>query len=146
MGGGDITLSNSDQRSDLQARFDSYCKKVLRNAARNIKKKKHRINDSEILYSSLDDISGQQDNYFDGVYTFNVLGQAIVVYSESIVNTLLSLAEPDRNIILMAYFLEMTDQRISENIDVPLSTVQYRRNKLLKEMKSYLEKAGQIID
>ena len=139
-------MSNSDQRSALQKRFDSYCKKVLRNAVRNIKKKKHRINDNEILYSLLDDISGQQDNYFDGVYTFNVLGQPIVVHSESIVKTLLSLAEPDRNIILMAYFLEMTDQRISENIDVPLSTVQYRRNKVLKEMKSHLEKAGHTID
>lgn len=55
---------------------------------------------------------------------------------------LLSLSGRKRQIILLAYFLDWTDQQIGERFHVVRSTVQAARTKALKEMRDLLEKQG----
>ena len=54
----------------------------------------------------------------------------------------LSLSGRKRQIILLAYFLDWTDQQIGERFHVVRSTVQAARTKALKEMRDLLEKQG----
>lgn len=51
----------------------------------------------------------------------------------------MKLSEKKRDIILLAYFLDMTDQEIADKLDMVRYTVQRRRAKSLKELKKELE-------
>jgi DNA-directed RNA polymerase specialized sigma subunit, sigma24 homolog len=139
-------LCNSDRNSDLQKKFDAYCKIVIKNAARNIIKKKRYISENEITLSSFDTVSFHEDTYFNNENCFDVYGTTIAVSKDIVAEVLLSLSDIDCKIVLMYYYMNMTDGQISERTSIPLSTVHYRRHKALDEMKIYLEKAGCSID
>ena len=44
-----------------------------------------------------------------------------------------------RDIVLLAYFLDMTDQEIADKLDMVRRTVQYKRTQSLKELKKEME-------
>ena len=66
-------------------------------------------------------------------------GYDIVVKDERLADALGSLSDDKRDIVLLAYFLDMTDQEIADKLNVVRRTVQYRRASSLKEMKKRLE-------
>ena len=55
---------------------------------------------------------------------------------------LAQLPEGKRDVILLAYFLEMTDREISEKLNIVHQTVSKRRLVTLKELREYLMKEG----
>ena len=63
----------------------------------------------------------------------------IPIRSEILANALVKLSEKKRDIILLAYFLDMTDQEIADKLDMVRYTVQRRRAKSLKELKKKME-------
>ena len=50
-----------------------------------------------------------------------------------------SLPEDKRKAVLLYYFFEMSDVEIAELLDIPRSTVQYRRTSSSRLLKRYLE-------
>ena len=54
-------------------------------------------------------------------------------------DALSALPASKRDIVLLAYFLDMTDQEIADKLNLVRSTVQYRRASSLKEMKQRME-------
>ena len=59
--------------------------------------------------------------------------------NEKLAEALSALPESKRDIVLLAYFLDMSDQEIADKLNVVRRTVQYRRASSLKEMKKRLE-------
>ena len=49
------------------------------------------------------------------------------------------LPDDKRDIVLLAYFLDMTDQEIADKLDMVRRTVQYKRAQSLKELKKEME-------
>ena len=49
------------------------------------------------------------------------------------------LPDDRRDIVLLAYFLDMTDREIAEKLDMVRRTVQYKRTQSLKELKKEME-------
>ena len=47
-----------------------------------------------------------------------------------------------RNIILLFYFLEMTDDEIAKALKRIRRTINYKRNRALKELRNYMESLG----
>ena len=45
----------------------------------------------------------------------------------------------EQNIILLSYFMDMSDSEISEFIKIPRSNVQYHRTKTLEAMRKIME-------
>ena len=133
-------------RTELQKRFDSYCKKVLRNSTRKIQKKKDCINSKEILFSDLGDntlnLISTTDEYFKSEHVFTVNAQPIVVCGDTIIQALSLLPEVNRNIILLAYYSDLSDMQISKILNLSRSMVQRFRNNSLSNLRAYLEKAG----
>jgi len=132
-----------------QCAFDSFCKKVLRNEARNFYKEVKRKRDREKTFSELSAQEMNQlcttDDYFVAEQIFNVLGHDIIVTDECIAKALQSLTERKRNIILLSYFLEMTDREIGERLNLVRPTVYYQRKATLQELKNLLQR-GQAND
>lgn len=131
---------SNEQKSQA---FDSYIKKVLKYTARDFYEKKKKFGEREI---SLSGLTGEKlvelavvDKYFADEYAFDVLGWRIKVLDYELGKALTKLPTDNRNIILLSYFLDMSDREIAERLIMARSTVTYRRASTLKELKNRLE-------
>lgn len=131
------------QKKTVRHQFDSYCRKVLREEARDYMRNLARQNAHEVTLSELSEEQMARlyvlDEYPSELFHFEVQGYDIAVKNEKLAEALVALSDDKRDIVLLAYFLDMTDQEISDKLNVVRSTVQYRRASSLKEMKERLE-------
>jgi RNA polymerase sigma factor (sigma-70 family) len=129
---------------DKQHAFDAFCKKVLRNDVRNYYDEVKRLRDKEVSFSELTETELEQlsttDKYFATEQTFSVLGNDIIVNDDSMAEALRNLPKQrNRDIILLYYFLELSDGEIGKKLDMIRSTVQNRRQNTLRELRKFLE-------
>jgi RNA polymerase sigma factor (sigma-70 family) len=126
-----------------QHQFDAFCKKVMRNAARDIYRTLGRQAEREISLSELPDnganIAAVFDDYFADERQFEALGFNITIKSELLSEALRLLPERQRNIIMRYYFLDMNDREIGETSGEVRNTVSYQRNAALKKLKQIME-------
>jgi len=126
-----------------EEQFDCFCKKVLKNYARSydscLARRKRQV-------CFLEDISEDATllRYFSTPsyaenYIFRVMGIEIGVKNFFLGAALDQLEENRRDIILLAYCLEMTDKEIAEYLHSIRRTVTYRRSVALKQLKKLLE-------
>ena len=127
----------------IQHQFDAYCKKVLRNAARDIYKRLAQLAEREISLSEFPEsgasITAVMDDYFQEEREFEALGFSVAIKSELLAEALRLLPEQQREIIMRYYFLGMSDRAIGESSDTRRGTVGYQRNAALKKLKRILE-------
>ena len=75
-----------------------------------------------------------EDKYFVTEQIFNVLGLDVIVADGVIAEALESLPERKRDIILLSYFLELSDREIGDKLNMLRSTVQYQRTSTLQKV------------
>lgn len=63
----------------------------------------------------------------------------VAIENEVLANALTVLPDDKRDIVLLAFFLDMTDQEIADKLDMVRRTVQYKRAQSLKELKKEME-------
>jgi RNA polymerase sigma factor (sigma-70 family) len=140
--GGEYVKPKSYEQ-DKQRVFDAFCKTVLKNEIRDIYDEIKRLRDKEISFSELSEQELEQlsttDKYFATEQTFNVLDRDVIVNDESIAEALRSLPERERDIILLSYFLELSDGEIGKKLNMIRSTVQYKRTSTLRELRKFFE-------
>ncbi|MBO0994608.1 RNA polymerase sigma factor [Bacillus sp. SD088] len=131
-------------RTEWQIRcaFNAFCKRVLKNAAIDIYKERKRQRSKEKTFSDLTPYEANQlysvDNYGEG----NKEGFQIVdkkITTKLLAEAMHSLSEEKRNLVLLYYFLHLSDEEISQQLNVPRRTVHYRRTSALKRLKRFLE-------
>lgn len=130
----------------VQNQFGGFCTRVLKNEANRILNEYARQRDREKSLDdlTLDELAGTAtyDRYFQDEFVFEVLGRKIIVVGDLLAEALAQLPENKRDIILLSYFLGMTDREISERLSVVRQTISKRRGGILKELREYLEKEG----
>lgn len=131
------------QKKTVRHQFDSFVRKVLREEARNYIKHIARRSDHEVSLSELSEEQMTQlyvlDEYPSEQFHFQVQGIGVMVKDEKLADALTALSDEKRDIVLLAYFLDMTDQEIADRLSIVRRTVQYKRTSSLKEMKERLE-------
>ena len=135
---------SNEQR--IQNQFGSFCVKVLKNEARYIQREYARRRDQEksldeLTASELEQISSE-DKYFNDEHVFEVMGIPVVVTGNLLADAIAQLPEEKRNVILLSYFLGMSDREISERMNVVRQTISKRRLVTLNELRKYLIKEG----
>lgn len=133
---------SQDEKNTIRHQFDCYCKKILREESRNIKKKLFREYDRQKDLQDIARISAKELVYID-IYPFEeeffeVLNCLVAVQNENLAHALQILSEDKREIILLAYFLDMSDREIAEKLNLFRSTVQRNRTIALKILKEQL--------
>lgn len=130
----------------IQNQFGGFCVKVLKNEARYIQREYARRREQE---KSLDDLTANEleqtaskDRYFNDEHVFEVMGIPVVVTGNLLADAIAQLPEEKRNVILLSYFLGMSDREISERMNVVRQTISKRRLITLKELRKYLIKEG----
>ena len=124
-------MKTSSFKQAIEAQFDCLSKKVIKRAVKKGYRDMKRREKHECLFSDIPDYEqsrfGELDKYESDYTVFNL--------SEA----LKTLTEKKRNIILLSYFMDMSDSEISEFIKIPRSNVQYHRTKTLEAMRKIME-------
>jgi RNA polymerase sigma factor (sigma-70 family) len=126
-----------------QHAFNAFCKTVLRNEARNHYAEVKRLSAKEVFIEDLTITEYERlaitDEYFVYEEIFDVYGKGIIVKDEIMAASLKSLSKNKREIILMCYFIRLSDAEIGKILGLMRSTVQYQRTTALRELKRMME-------
>lgn len=130
---------NASQMETVCHQFDSLCRKILRDESRDYKKHiawraRNEICFSEMSEDRLAEICSWDDYPAERTH-FYVLGYRIEVQNDELAGALMMLPDKKRDVVLLAYFMEMSDREIAARLNVVGSTVQRRRTSSLAELK-----------
>ena len=123
----------------IQNQFGAFCVKVLKNEAGYIQREYTRLRDQEKSLGELEQ-TAVWDKHFMDEHVFDVQGLPVVVTGDLLADALAQLPEGKRDVILLSYFLGMTDREISDKLNIVHQTVSKRRLTTLKELREYLMK------
>jgi len=132
-------------RTEWQVRcaFNAFCKRVLKNEAINTYNERRQQQAKEMTFS---DLTPQEENQ---LYTLDKQyegeeGQGFQVAGKKITSKLLAeamrtLPKEKRTAVLLYYFFNKSDVEIAQQLNIPRSTVQYRRTSSFERLKRFLE-------
>lgn len=130
------------QKQIVQKKFCAFCVKVLHGEALNYLAEMKRLREHEVNFSELMPDEWNQlctyDDFLDKE-SFQVMGMNVQVNDSDISMALKRLPEKKRRIILMLYFLDMTEEEIAECLQLVQSTVHYHKADSLKLLRKILE-------
>lgn len=123
--------------------FDSYAKRLIRNEGRNARKELARQAEREVSLSALpcDDLPAvaHRDKYFlEKVGVHSKAGE-VVVFDRLLGQAVMSLAPKWRDVIVMYYFLDMSDEKIGGVLQLTAGAIRHRRQVALERLKTMLE-------
>ena len=137
-----MELSSSDKER-IQHQYDALAKKTLVGEAKSHRRTLAKRAAREVTFSDLSESELAQlfttDEYESDYFRFQVSGFDVLVKNELLAEALNALPERKRDIILLSYFLDMSDAEIGELLNVVRTTVFRHRKSALAKIKQYLE-------
>jgi len=135
--------SSSCKESTIRHQFDWICKLALKGEVANHHKhlayrQKHEVTLSELSKKELSKLF-TMDEYSVENYCFQVLGYDVEVKDALIAEALQTLTEKKRNVILLSYFMEMSDAEIAREMNLVRSTIHEHRKRSLELLKNIME-------
>ena len=141
-GGEDLELSPS-QKTSIRYQFEVFCKKVIRGERCDYLRQVLRRAEQEVSFSDMpfDTLLriGMSDDYPSSHYVFETQGHQISIADERLGEALSQIESAGRNLLLLAYFLDLNDREIGALLGIPRSTIQRRRQRFLDQMKQLLK-------
>ncbi|MDU6038670.1 MAG: sigma-70 family RNA polymerase sigma factor [Clostridium butyricum] len=136
-------MQSSSVEKAIEAQFDCLIKKVIkceqkkyyRDISVRCKKEIPFTDLPERYLSKYSTIDTYSSNYMD----FNVLGVKVQILDEQLSEFLEILPEMERNIILLSYFMDMSDSEIGQVMRVVRSTIYRHRKRTLEKIKKMYE-------
>lgn len=139
-------MQSSSFEKAIEAQFDCLTKKAIKYERSKYYRDISRHWRNEILFSDLLEVELENfynvDKYPSEYAAFNVLGMEIQIMDEKLSKILKVLPDKKRNIILLSYFMDMSDLEIGKLMNLVRSTIYRNRTSILKEIKKlYKEEA-----
>ena len=135
--------SSSEKQIRIRKQFDSFCKTILKNEMIDYERArsyrlKHEVSFSELTEGELEQLK-TDDEYIVESEMFRVLDYDIEVKDELIGEALKYLPEKKRNIILLSFFMDMSDTEIAKHMNLVRSTIHHHRVSSLQALKKIME-------
>jgi RNA polymerase sigma factor (sigma-70 family) len=119
--------------------FDSFCKKLLRNEARDCYREIKRKESHEVLVPDYKGIEpAEVDDYEFFMHTFDIHGVAVHVSSDNLADALRSLKKCDMEIVILYNCLGLNDREIGEKLGILRSTIRYKRVHAIGKLREEL--------
>ena len=138
-------MDHTPSRDELTVmhQFDRLCQLALDGEAANYYRhmeyrRNHEVIFSEMTEKELDSIFVMDEYNLDSL-RFRVLGYDIEVKDALLVEALQALTEKKRNVVLLSYFLEMTDTEVATEMKLVHSTIREHRTRSLELLKKFME-------
>lgn len=136
-------MKPSSFQTTIENQFDYICKRAIEDERKNYFKHLSRISKQEISFSDTGDYLVNQlstfDNYSSDLQIFKWNGFSIGVESDLLSEALRNLTDKKRNIILLYYFMDMSDTEIAALLKLNRSTVYRHRTSGLAFIKKFME-------
>lgn len=136
-----MKLSSFEQ--DIENQFDCLSKKVFNAVQKNYRRGIGRRLKHETLFCDYSELKlamfGIMDEYACDYTVFNVLDMEIRIYDERLSVALEKVDEKKRNILLLSYFMDISDAEIGEILSLARSTVYRQRTSTLEAIKKIME-------
>lgn len=133
---------NRQEKEIVRRKFCTYCIKVLHGEALNYLDELDRQREREVIFSELlkKDLDALYccDEYDMADY-FTVMGRQVPVHNEWISMALKKLPVKKREIILMLYFLNMTEKEIADCLKLVQSAIHYHKDDSLRLLRKLME-------
>ena len=118
-------------------------KRVVKGIVRNYRKELKRRRNKEISYCELPEIVVEKlavwDEYESDYTAFDVCGIEVRVLDDDLAEAIKYLPVKDREILLMYFFLDMSDTEIGKKLKINRSTSFRSRKNSLEEIKKKLK-------
>ena len=127
----------------IRLQFDCLARKVIGRTVKNYDRELGRRARRETPFCELSEMElnhmGIMDEYSVEFTSFDVFGSEVRIYDERLCEAIKELSERRRNILLMSYFLEMTDAEIAEVVGMERFSVCRNRLHTLKLIRDMYE-------
>lgn len=135
--------SSKKNEMTIRHQFDRFCQKILHDEKVDYireqeYRKQHEITLNEIPKKELDKVH-VLDEYDVEYDHFQVLGYDIAVKDTLIAEALKELSDRKRNVILLSYFMEMSDSDIAKEMQLVRETIYLHRKGSIKILKKIIE-------
>lgn len=132
-------MSPSSFEKAIRLQFDCLIRKVIDRTVKNYyrelgRRAKHEVPFCDVTEADLNHVA-TIDEYSMGYTVFPVYGTEVRVFDEHLCEAIKALSERQRNIVLMSYFLEMSDIEIGEIIGISRCSVYRSRMRALNIIK-----------
>lgn len=136
---------DSGKYRDVPRVFQAYCKKVLQNEARDAHRAVKARRKKEVSFSDLSSKEANQLYTIDEYFASGDIDDVVAVNGRLIPTDLLKkalmiLSEDKRETLRLYYYEELTDAEIGHKLNLPRSTVQYKRTSCFADLRAFLEK------
>lgn len=135
--------SSSCKETTIRHQFDRICKLALKGEAADYHKHLAYRRKYEMMLSELSKKEWSElftmDEYSVESHYFQVHGYDIEVKDALIAEALQTLSEKKRNVILLSYFMEMSDAEIAREMNLVRSTIHEHRKRSLELLKKIME-------
>lgn len=135
--------SYSEHELEIMMKFYHICKRVIHDTRVDCLRKLSKDEPCVIVSSELveNELNRQSfmDDYITDMDVFHVLDMDIEVKDELLFQALERLSEQQRNVILLFYYRNMSDQEIANEMHKVRSTICYHRNSSLQKLREIME-------
>lgn len=133
---------NSENDKRILNQFCKFCTRLLKNEICDVYREQNRGQKykKDITIFPLDDIGeiGTYDNYFKNENTFYINGK--VITDNRLAKAIRQLPKNKQEVIILSYFLGMSDIEIGRRLNLIQQTVFKRRKQALKLLSNLLQK------
>ena len=135
--------SSFQDEQTVRHQFDSLCKLALKSEVINYEKHMAYRQKYEVMLSELSEKELSRlfimDEHEMETHRFQVLGYDIEVKDALIAEALQTLTEKKRNVVLLSYFMDMSDADIAREMNLVRSTINEHRRRSLELMRKNKE-------
>lgn len=134
-----------DKTADIERichQFDAFCRKIIRDERSAYRLARKKRGSHEVSLSGITDASPEisvTDTYPSEQHCFVAANQEIFIQDDRLAALLENLPEEKRNPVLLAHCLGMRDTDIADALNVPRSTVNYRKTAALNTLRAKME-------
>src|SRR5699024_2164491 len=136
-------MKPSTYQTTIENQFDYICKRAMEDERRDYYKYLSRLSKHEVSFSDIGDYIVSQFFTMDNettdfqIYTLN--GVTVGIEHDLLSEALRDLPDKKREILLMYYFMNMSDSEIAELLELNRSTVYRHRTSGLALIKKFME-------
>lgn len=136
-------MQSFSDKETIQHQYDVLAKKLLKGEAKSYLRELAKRAEKEIAFSNMSKSELEKlctvDEYASDYFNFKVYGYDVTVKHDLLGEALAALPKHKRDVVLLSYFLDMSDEEIGRLLNVVRSTIFRHRKSALKKIKQYME-------
>ena len=136
-------MNSQEFRKYQENRFDSFCRKVIRNACMDNRKsrmkREKRFSSLEAMQVEALELERVEDTYVTYSRTYKVKGIDVTITDERIGEAIQFIMPNQRAVLLLSFFKEYSDMDIARLMKISHKTVAYRKQMAMKKLSQLLE-------